>query len=115
MEIWKLTSDYKAPFEAKCNSCISVWCLASFPQSLLLTSGWARGAVPGGGTVPGISLGSPVQEGQEAGLGHHRVEPGDPGDAGVREGVPGTSPPLRDARIHRSRGQTLSGSKRLCK
>ena len=58
--------------------------------------------------MPGLALGPALPAREEGGLGQHRVEPGDQGPAGVREGVPGAPPPLCHAGLHRGRGQTLS-------
>ena len=61
--------------------------------------------------MPGLALGPALPAREEGGLGQHRVEPGDQGPAGVREGVPGAPPPLSHAGLHRSRGKTFQGSK----
>ena len=55
--------------------------------------------------MSGIPLGPSVPEREESRLGPDQVECGDPGHAGVREGVPGASPPLRHAGLDRRRGE----------
>ena len=56
--------------------------------------------------VSGISLEEAGGHREAAGLGGDQAVCPDPGDAGVREGVPGAPPPLRHACLHRGRGQS---------